>query len=81
MRTLIDVTLAKPTASAAQLGSVLAAIRAAVDKSEELIEALLTLARSDRGLGDTEVVDLPTAVQDALDQVSRGSHAGQDRHR
>src|ERR1022692_1764238 len=38
MRTLIDVTLAKPAASAAQLGSVLTAIRATVDKSEELIE-------------------------------------------
>jgi signal transduction histidine kinase len=58
MRTLIDVTLAKPARPAARLESVLAGVRAAVDKSEALIEALLTLARSDRGLQHTEVVDL-----------------------
>ncbi|HEV7209768.1 MAG TPA: histidine kinase dimerization/phospho-acceptor domain-containing protein, partial [Mycobacteriales bacterium] len=61
MRTLIDVTTARPAASAAHLEPVLAAIGAAVDKSEELIEALLTLARSDRGPGSAELVDLPTA--------------------
>jgi len=69
MRTLIDVTLARPAASAAQLQPVLAAIGAAVDKSEELIEALLTLARSDRGPGPAELVDLPTAVEDAIDSI------------
>jgi signal transduction histidine kinase len=67
MRALIDVTLAKPASSAGQPGRVLAGVRAAVDKSEELIEALLTLARSDRGLDHTEVVDLPTAVEDAIE--------------
>jgi signal transduction histidine kinase len=67
MRALIDVSLAKPTSSARQPDPVLAGVRAAVDKSEELIEALLTLARSDRGLDHTEVVDLPTAVEDAID--------------
>ena len=46
MRTLIDVSLAKPAGSARQLEPVLAGVRAAVDKSEELIEALLTLARN-----------------------------------
>ncbi len=77
MRTLVDVTLAKPVRSAAQLEAVLAGVRAAVDKSEELIEALLTLARSDRGLGHTEVVDLPTAVEDAIDLVSSAAAARQ----
>ena len=38
----------------------MAVIGTAVNRSEELIEALLTLARSDRGLGPAEVVDLPT---------------------
>jgi signal transduction histidine kinase len=70
MRTLIDVTLAKPARPAAQLCETLAGVRAAVDRSEELIEALLTLARSDSGLRQTEVVDLPTAVEDAIDQAS-----------
>jgi signal transduction histidine kinase len=67
MRALIDVSLAKPASSARQPDPVLAGVRAAVDKSEELIEALLTLARSDRGLDHSEVVDLPTAVEDAID--------------
>jgi signal transduction histidine kinase len=67
MRTLIDVTMAKPARSPAQLESLVVGVRAAVDRSEQLIEALLTLARSDRGLGVTEIVDLPTAVDDAVD--------------
>ena len=77
MRTLIDVTLARPAASAAQLEPVLAAIGAAVDRSEELIEALLTLARSDRGPGPAETVDLPTAVEDAIDLAGPAARAGQ----
>jgi signal transduction histidine kinase len=77
MRTLIDVTTAGPPASAAQLEPVLAAIGAAVDKSEELIEALLTLARSDRGPGPAELVDLPTAVEDAIDLIAPAAAARQ----
>ena len=77
MRTLIDVTTARPAASAAQLEPVLAAIGAAVDKSEELIEALLTLARSDRGPGPAELVDLPTAVEDAIDLIGPAAAARQ----
>jgi len=77
MRTLIDVTTARPAASAAQLEPVLAAIGAAVDRSEELIEALLTLARSDRGPGPAETVDLPTAVEDAIDLAGPAARAGQ----
>ena len=77
MRTLIDVTLARPPASAQQLKPVLAAIGAAVDKSEELFEALLTLARSDRGLGPAELVDLPTAVEDAIDSIGPAAAARQ----
>jgi len=67
MRTLIDVAMAKPTRSTAQLESLVVGVRAAALRSEQLIEALLTLARSDRGLGATEIVDLPTAVDDAVD--------------
>ena len=77
MRALIDVTMARPAASAAQLEPVLAAIGAAVDKSEELIEALLTLARSDRGPGPAELVDLPTAVEDAIDSIGPAAAAKQ----
>jgi signal transduction histidine kinase len=77
MRTLIDVTTAKPAASAAQLEPVLAAIGGAVDRTEELIGALLTLARSDRGPGPAEAVDLPTAVEDAIDLAGPAAAAGQ----
>jgi hypothetical protein len=58
---------------------MLARIRAAVDKSEELIDAPLTLARSDRGLGPTEVAGLPTAVEDAIDSASPAAPARQVR--
>jgi signal transduction histidine kinase len=75
MRTLIDVTMAKPARSAAQLESLVVGVRAAVDRSEQLIEALLTLARSDRGLGATEIVDLPTAVEDAVDLLGPAAAA------
>ena len=77
MRALIDVTMARPAVSGAQLEPVLAAIGAAVDKSEELIEALLTLARSDRGPGPAELVDLPTAVEDAIDLIGPAAVARQ----
>ena len=77
MRTLIDVTTARPATSAAQVEPVLTAIGAAVDKSEELIEALLTLARSDRGPGPAELVDLPTAVEDAIDSIAPAATARQ----
>ena len=58
---------------------MLAAIGAAVDRSEELIEALLTLARSDRGPGPGELVDLPTAVEDAVDRFAPAAAARQIR--
>ncbi|MBV9205488.1 MAG: HAMP domain-containing histidine kinase [Actinobacteria bacterium] len=77
MRTLIDVTTARPAASATHLKPVLAAIGTAVDKSEELIEALLTLARSDRGPGPAELVDLPTAIEDAIDLIGPAAAARQ----
>lgn len=77
MRTLIDVTTARPAASPEQLEPALAAIGAAVDKSAELIEALLTLARSDRGPGPTELVDLPTAVEDAIELIGPAAAANQ----
>jgi signal transduction histidine kinase len=75
MRTLIDVALAKPARPAGQPDPLLSGIRTAVDKSEGLIEALLTLARSDRGLEHTETVDLPTAVEDAIDLYSPAAAA------
>ena len=67
MRTAIDVTLAKPTRTPAQLEAMATEVRHAVDRAEALIEALLTLARSDRGQGPRGAVDLAVFAEDALD--------------
>jgi signal transduction histidine kinase len=70
MRTAIDVTLAKPNRDPAQLESMAVEVRQAVDGAEKLIDALLTLARSDRGPTGTEFVDLATAAEDAIDATA-----------
>ncbi|HEY4023828.1 MAG TPA: ATP-binding protein [Pseudonocardiaceae bacterium] len=67
MRTAIDVTLAKPNREPAQLEAMALEVRQAVDQAEKLIDALLTLARSDRGTPGAEFVDLATAAEDAVE--------------
>jgi signal transduction histidine kinase len=69
-RTLIDVALAKPVRTTGQLEVVAVRVREALGQSQALIEGLLTLARSDRGLSSYEPADLEAAAQDAIDQVS-----------
>ena len=75
MRTLIDVALAKPTRTTEGLEAVVTRVREAVDQSEAIIEGLLALARSDRGLTTRELVDLEAAAQDAVDQSSGDARA------
>jgi signal transduction histidine kinase len=70
MRTAIDVTLAKPDRTPAQLEAMAVEVRQAVDRAEALIEALLTLARSDRGAGPTEPLDVAVLAEDALDAAA-----------
>jgi signal transduction histidine kinase len=70
MRTLIDVAMAKPARTTEQLETVVRRVRDAVDQSEAIIDGLLTLARSDRGLTKREPFDLEAAAQDAIDQHS-----------
>ena len=70
MRTAIDVTLAKPGRTQAQLESMAVEVRQAVDRAEALIEALLTLARSDRGRGPAEPLDVAVLAEDALDAAA-----------
>jgi len=67
MRTAIDVTLAKPAPSARQLTDMAVRVRRSIDKAETMIEALLTLAVSDRGKLSTEQADLATWAEDAID--------------
>jgi signal transduction histidine kinase len=76
MRTAIDVTLAKPDRTPAQLEDMAAEVRAAVDRAEALIEALLTLARSDRGTTAVELADLAVLAEDALDAAGPAIRAG-----
>ena len=76
MRTAIDVTLAKPGRTPAQLEDMAAEVRGAVDRAEALIEALLTLARSDRGTAAMEPADLAVLAEDALDAAAPAIRAG-----
>jgi signal transduction histidine kinase len=69
MRTLIDVAMAKPSRTTEQLETLVGRVRESLDQSEAIINGLLTLARSDRGLSAHELVDLEAAAQDAIDQV------------
>ncbi|HEY6786903.1 MAG TPA: HAMP domain-containing sensor histidine kinase [Trebonia sp.] len=70
MRTAIDVTLAKPAPSARQLTDMAVRVRRSIDKAETMIEALLTLAVSDRGKLSTEQADLATWAEDAIDAAA-----------
>jgi signal transduction histidine kinase len=75
MRTLIDVALAKPVRTTEGLETVVERVREALSQSEAIIDGLLTLARSDRGLTARELVDLEAAAQDAIDQTSTSARA------
>jgi signal transduction histidine kinase len=71
MRTAIEVTLAKPGRTAAQLEATAVRVRDAIDRAERMIDALLTLAVSDRAeLSASEPFDLATAAEDAVDTAA-----------
>jgi signal transduction histidine kinase len=65
-RTEVDVALADPDASPAELRAMAERVREASERSERLIEGLLTLARSERQLRAREPVDLSLAAAEAL---------------
>jgi signal transduction histidine kinase len=67
-RTLIEVALADPEPSIASLQEVCRRVLVTGEQQERLIEALLTLARSQRGLDRREPVDL-TAIAAAVTQA------------
>jgi signal transduction histidine kinase len=76
MRTAIDVTLAKRERTPAQLEAMAAEVRQAAGQAERLVEALLTLARSDRGSGPRFPLDLAVLAEDALDAAAPEIRAG-----
>ena len=70
MHTAIDVALAKPDPTVEQLTATAASVRATLADAERLIDALLTLARSEQQPAAREPVDLSVCVEDALDDAS-----------
>lgn len=82
-RTLIEVALSDPDATVSSLRSSYVRVLAANEQQERLVEALLTLARSERGLDGKERVDLSRVVTGLLSAhrqaaKSRGLHVTSD---
>lgn len=74
-RTVLEVALADPGATAATLRSACEEVLAANQEQEQLIEALLTLARSQRGLDHREPFDLADVTTRLLDARRRQAQA------
>jgi signal transduction histidine kinase len=70
MRATVDVVLDNPNSTPEDLRDMAADIRAAVDRAEHLIGALLILARNERGLTVHDEVDLATVAEDVLDSAA-----------
>ncbi len=68
-RTLVEVALADSEASPSALRETLTRVLAAGEQQERLIEALLTLSRSQRGLDRNEPTDLAAQATQALHTV------------
>ncbi|MGW7205205.1 sensor histidine kinase [Streptomyces sp. NPDC054837] len=69
---VVDVTLADPDASVETLRAALLRVRAAGEEQERMIDTLLTLARSQRGLERQEFVDLAAIVRERLPGAQAG---------
>jgi signal transduction histidine kinase len=76
-RALLEVALADPDASSEELRVTLEELLASGEQQERLIEALLTLASSERGLDRREPVDLAAAAEQALSSI--GPEAARQR--
>jgi len=70
MRTQLDVALSDPDVTRGELLGTSRVVGDAVDRCERLLDGLLVLARSDRGLDAAEPVDLALVAARAMDQVS-----------
>jgi signal transduction histidine kinase len=66
-RTLLEVALADPDADAASLRAVCGRVLAAGEQQERTIDALLTLARSQRGLDARSPVDLAAVAAEVAE--------------
>jgi signal transduction histidine kinase len=75
-QTMIEVALADPEATVESLRATCQRVLAAGQQQERLIEALLTLARSERGLDRGEPVDLRAVAADVVAARWREAAAG-----
>jgi signal transduction histidine kinase len=79
IRTEAEVALASPDPDVAEFGESMEAIVRATDRTEGLLEGLLTLATSQRGLARREPVDVGDAVRAAAHAVrGEADRAGVD---
>jgi signal transduction histidine kinase len=69
-RVLIDEALASRSASPGELRSILEQLRSNSEETERLIDALLLLARSERGIEQWSAIDLSEAVSAVVEQSS-----------
>jgi signal transduction histidine kinase len=67
-RAILEVTLADPDTSAASLRTACERVLAIGEQQERMIDALLTLARSERGLARREPLLLDTLTGEALEE-------------
>jgi signal transduction histidine kinase len=67
MRTAIDVTLAKPGRTQAQLEDMAERVRTRIETAQRMIDGLLTLAVSDQGAASRELLDLSALAEGALE--------------
>jgi len=74
-RAILEVTLADPDADVATLRSACERVLAIGAQQEALIEALLTLARSQRGLDEFHTVDVAAATAEAVEAGRAASAA------
>jgi len=65
-RTLVEVALADPDASVESLRRVCERVVSSTEEQERLLDALLTLARSEAGVAAGERADLAVIVEEAL---------------
>ncbi len=79
IRTELDVTLEDPDVDRAQLAETADVVRRAIDRTEDLIDGLLLLARAEAPLRRDEEVDLDGAVRRALN-ARAAEIAEQDLH-
>jgi signal transduction histidine kinase len=77
MRTELEVTLADPDATNEELREMAESVHEAMDRTERLVQALLTLARSEGAVNRRDPVDLAAAARMALDHTARDAQSAQ----